>query len=945
MALLATVLLAANASLLTCGDFSDAAANLSPECRAEAGKISLFTEDRTWNRCGRCEVVAAVDGKGEHAGSQIHAANVLVGATSGSLCGVPVEPGVRYDVSFDLKGLGAVGPVKVAVAYWISDDLWKGRRLLRDVVAGDVVAGSEWRTFKGSFIAPADAKRAALRLEIWSSSKWPQSFQYRVGDGFLFDNVRIAVSPKNLGVSAAPPNVMLRKELAIGDRASDLIVHADGRTSATVPAAFTFRKDASALIAEVEVQCAGSECSGKATSPWTGDSVEIVLERPDGANPRTHVAFNDAGAKYTDAGEGRGNGDWSVDVTRAPESLRWTVRLPFAFLGLTGSEDGIAVNFGHGREKPRSFDSWVGGGVFRDPSKGGRLLFSSYAEALRREYGIESKVCTRGEFDALRRTAETKRLTEKFERLKESKFSVAPVSTLSDWSQPYLPEAIFEPPREIKLSAAINEIRALPLAVANLTDRPEDCRVILETTESEKAGRFGLEGFPSGQITVRRGVRVRDVKTADPSTRFDPLPLMDEGGFLSVPPKEAGLVWFDFDCAGIKPGLYRGRLRIVPLCEQGGYSGGKYSGKRQTLPVTLEVVDAEIPKRPSTPSAYFGRAASAEEFDMAFRAGAESFQVNTWSVRFARSTAGDLDFSRPLPEFTNEQQRVRNHLKWAERHGFRPKFHCVFSAMYACWDMYGGKDDEARFRRIWPQYLRGLKRLMNDAGVPDADYFVEVYDEPSAALMPRLLEAARTAKASCPTMRLALLLSARRPPLADLKAVAPYTDVWIFWHGVYLGNDEYGRWVKAEQASGKEIRFYKCDTSPRTPLLQYYRHHAWFAEKHALDGADMYIWADGGDRNEERAFQEISYGGLVFRSFGRTVPSLRLMALREGVTDAKFLEALRKKRSRGGDPGLCAFVDSAIGEVLTKSVNDAGAPDRWRDRAREMLAAEGRKGK
>ena len=942
MSVSALVLLAASASLLANGDFSDVAANLAPECRSEAGKVSLFTEDRTWNRCGKCEVVATVAGKGDHAGFLIHAANVIIGATSKSLCGVPVEPGVRYDVSFDLRGIGTVGPVKAAVAYWISDELLAGRRLIRDFIVGDVVAGPDWRTFKGAFIAPEGAKRAALRLEIWSSSKWPQSHQYRVGDGFLFDNVSIAVSPRNLGATGGLPAVSLRKALAEGDVASDLVVHADGRTTVAVPASFSFRRESSALIADVEVACSGTERRGKPTSAWTGDTAEIVLGRTDGRNSRTHVAFNDAGAKYTDAGDGRGNADWTVDVSRSGKRLRWKVRLPFAFLGLAGGEDEIAVNFGHGRELPRSFDSWVGGGEFRDPAKGGTLLFSSYAQALRRKYGIETEVRTRSEFDASRRAAEEKLLADRLEKFKAAKFSVSPVSTLSDWSQPFLPEAIFDPPQEIRLSAAVNEIRALPLAVANLTDRPEDYRVVLETANREKSGDFGLEGFPSGQIIIRRGVRVRDVKTENPSTRFDPLPLMDEGGFLSVPPKEASLVWIDFDCIGARPGIYRGRLRIVPLCEQGGYSGGKYSGKRQTLPVTLEVVDAEIPERPATPAAYFGRVGSQEEFDLAFQAGAESFQVNTWAVRFARDASGDLDLSRPLPEFTNEQQRVRNHVKWAERHGFSPKFHCVFSALYACWDIYGGKDDPVRSRQVWPQYLKGLKRLMNDSGIPDEDYFVEVYDEPSAELMPKLLEAARMAKAECPTMRLALLLSARRPPLADLKAIAPYTDVWIFWHGVYLGNDEYGRWAKAEQASGKEIRFYKCDTSPRTPLLQYYRHHAWFAEKHALAGADMYIWADGGDRNEDRAFQEISYGGLVFRSFGRTIPSLRLMALREGVTDVKFLDALRRKRSHGGDPELCAFVDSSAGEVLSKGANDVGAPDRWREKARELLSASGR---
>ena len=69
-------------------------------------------------------------------------------------------------------------------------------------------------------------------------------------------------------------------------------------------------------------------------------------------------------------------------------------------------------------------------------------------------------------------------------------------------------------------------------------------------------------------------------------------------------------------------------------------------------------------------------------------------------------------------------------------------------------------------------------------------------------------------------------------------------------------------------------------------------------------------------------------------------------AFRDDVhSDAKFLEALRRIRSRSGDSELCAFVDSAVGEVLSNGVHDAGAPDRWREKARALLSAAVRKGR
>ena len=84
-------------------------------------------------------------------------------------------------------------------------------------------------------------------------------------------------------------------------------------------------------------------------------------------------------------------------------------------------------------------------------------------------------------------------------------------------------------------------------------------------------------------------------------------------------------------------------------------------------------------------------------------------------------------------------------------------------------------------------------------------------------------------------------------------------------------------------------------------------------------------------------FKSIPYSGLFYRSFGVPVPSLRLMALREGFTDCKLIAALKAKNAKAEDPEIAAFLQSAAVEVIDRNPNDPALPDRMRTRARELL--------
>ena len=930
-------------NLVQKGDFTEASSDLSPICHPESGGVSLYTEDRTWNKCGMCKVTRSYPDKSKE-GCVIHSATVTIGLDKDRR-GFSVEPGVRYNVSFDVRGLDGSMNVLCDVLCWTGDDYWHGRKSVGNVIMGGVKAEKEWKTFKGMFRVPEGAKRAALRLWITSSSRWPSKRQYKIGDAFLFDNVTVERSRNNIDMGCEHPDadipVSLRKTIALGEPFGDLVSFKDGATPSKVQSAFIVRKESDALVIDMKAETPETLDIGKPDKVWSGETIEIVLERKDGISPRAHIAFNNAGARYTDAGKGLSNDGWKLDVRTADYAWFATVRIPFAFLGLKGDEREIGFNIGRARAKARAFDVWSTGGAFHDPGNFGRILFCTYSDELKRKFGIESTATARAVFDAEWIAAERARFREKMARFKDSKFSFAQVPAVSDWTIPYLPAEVFDPPSQINLSAAVNEICALPLAIANFSGRTEDYRVIIETEDNEYIGSWGLTGFPAKQVVARKAVRFKDVDAESPSLRFDPLVKMDEGGILTVPPREAGLVWYDFDCTGVPAGTYKGRLRIIPLCEPGMFKKGGYVGKMQTVPVTLAVVDAGVSVRPDRPAGYFMGVESQASFDTAFQIGAEHFQVHTWSIQYERDAEGNLDLNRPKERCTKEQEKIRNHLAWAAKHGFKPKFHVVYTALMACKSMYCGKDKE-KFRRMWPQYIAGVKKLLNDAGVPDSDYFVEVVDEPKIDMLGELLEAHKLAKASCPSVRLAVLLAAWRPTVEKMRDFVPFADVWVLWKNGYFGDESYRRFVSDLKASGKEVYHYLCETSIRVPLHQYYRHHAWFAERHGLAGAYMYQLTDqiAGGSFGYKDFKSIPYSGLFYRSFGEPIPSLRFMALREGFTDCKILAALKARNKKLKDAEIDAFLKSAATEIIDRSPNDASLPDRTREKARKLAARQ-----
>ena len=909
-------------------DFKTTDGKLPDGCRAVDGvRLSPFTEDRTWNKCLRVEVSKAYTNATK--GSVGWTGAALVGGTK-DLPGFAVEPGKSYDVSFDLRGNGI--EVGVWAWVWTGPDFYHDRKTVR-LVQPNPATSADWKTFRLKFKTPEKACRAALALTVWGDTAIRKTGNPSVGDWFLVDNVSLTLGKKNLGGSAlADEPVELRKAFSATDGAwTDDFLDLGQRTPSEAPMAMSAAVDGDDLLLKFKMGTdPKGHVRGDAANPWSGDTVETFVLLPNGKIAQ--FVFNEAGARYTDLGDGETkNDDWSVKT--ATENGTWgaKARIPFRLLGLThppADGEWIRLNVARFRKNARTNDVWCKvRSEFREADRFGYLLFGSPAAAVKREFGVEKPVADVAAYKKVCSEIETARTKAKFEKFAKSKLSVAVVPVVGDYSIPYLPEEIFDPVEKIDVRAAVNEVKCVPVAVANLSDRSEDYMVFLETKEGKYVGKRGLQGFPQENLTVRQALKVRDTYAKDPTLRFDPLPEANQTCSVTVAPKEAGLVWFEFDTTGVKPGRYEGRLRVVPLCEQGAWrreKGGEfpYEGEMRTIPFSLTVDPIVLPVA-STPSEFYGRAISDEEYDLLFKAGVRRMSLSTWHIS-------------PTGMTEKVRQDVRDDIRRAAAHGLRPFFVVEYSAYEVFKTFHLPRMTGEAKNMTWADYVRVLHRELNGMGVKDDEYYVEIDDETKPEEADEIAEACRVAKEAAPTMRLCVTLGGWIIPTEKIMKIAETCDVFIMWRHGYVENPQLNREViQRLKAMGKTVLHYSCETAMSLDLHAYYRQHPWVAERHGLAGNGLYMLAAWEGGAGAKDFKVPTYGEVIYRMYERPVPSVRFAAYREGATDVRYLDALRALRT--DDPAVKAFLDKAAREVLDEKPRDPKAPDRMREEARALL--------
>lgn len=214
-------------NLIKNGDFTNVKhKGLHPECGTNGGKCSLFTEESTWNKCGKLEITKITKNSKGH---EIVSAYVWIGGDKSKGGGFPVKPDTTYRFSVEVKG--SAPNATICVTEWNGPRLWHDMKTIKTTV-GNIKVMKDWTIYKGTFKTTSKAQRAALGLQMWWSTQWgPQKF--KVGDYILFDNVKIEEDTNKIAPQPAKTDIKTETKKSAKTTAVLSMPVIDGKLSET----------------------------------------------------------------------------------------------------------------------------------------------------------------------------------------------------------------------------------------------------------------------------------------------------------------------------------------------------------------------------------------------------------------------------------------------------------------------------------------------------------------------------------------------------------------------------------------------------------------------------------------------------------------------------------------------------------------------------------------
>ncbi|OQA87422.1 MAG: hypothetical protein BWY31_00792 [Lentisphaerae bacterium ADurb.Bin242] len=911
---LAAVLPLCGQNLIVNGDFSGSPANLAPECRSNGGTIALFTEDLTWNKCGQLKVDQIRKNKEgrETVGCAVWIGGGKNNQSNSEAGGFECKPNTVYQFSLDIRGTAPNAGVS-AVEWKSGATLWNFKSVKTSV--GNIAVQKTWTHYKGTFKTGPDAVRAALYLNLWWDTKHGP-MKFKVGNDLLFDNVVITeqkanplTSPASAPAETGAALKTTKTVSSVNGTFSDFVTFKDnGKPAAETAVEVSSDKTGIRL----KIDCREPLKVTRASNGlWSGDVVEIFFGPKAGDRRLSQFVVGPDGSKFSGRGDGTDvKAEWEAKTTVSEGGWHADVLIPFSSLGWKPPENGevIAFNVARQRKAANELQTWSEvKSSFHDVEHFGRLLIGPYPGGV-----------ARAQYEKSQAEKEAALLKEKFEKNSRKTFLAAPVRITEDFSIPFLPDAVFNAPEKIELTAAVNEIKPLALAIANLTDKTVDYRILAELRPEKSTWH---DGKPFPGATLRQGVRMRDSGKAD-GALFDPLPRLNEASAMPVPPKEAGLLWIDFDTAGMKPGQYEGRIRIIPLNGKAiftkagyGYGNLSYSGEMTDLPFTLHVRDIELSKEPSIPGNFFSPPSNPEVLKLLTEAGMRIFLINPWSLGFPLDKDGNFRLEAPAQKNLEMLSGLSG-----------KKFFIGFSCYHVFLQLNKNKAE------LWLKWMQAVSQFMKKNGADPKNCYAEIYDEPDPKNFDEILRVMAAARKAVPEMKLTITLGAHIMSAEQMEKLHPYVDCWILWSHGYFTRPEHLAFIRRAQKEGREIGHYTCDTSLRSSPDRNYRRNAWFGEYHKLDNNSLYVGITG---LRECIWKKTPEGEILYHGLTSAVPSVRSMAVRQGMTDVKYLAKLREV---GKDsPEAQEFLKNAAKRVVVDFAHDPETPDKVREEAAALI--------
>ena len=882
--------------LIRIGDMDKAQTkDLFAECAASGGKLSFFTEEYTWNRCGKF-TVDKIHQQGEY---KLVNATLLIGSKK-KKTGIPCKPDTTYTFSINLKG--NVSKVEIKGVGWDTEKGFYGFKKLGKGIT--CKPSGEWTLFKGEFTTTAKTKRIALVLQIWASSKYgPMTI--KPGDYVLFDSPSLKEKKKSSFQSAkVKPEALKIVKIASAAKGkiTDFLRFKQG-TAVTAPTIADINSNARGL--NIVVHCKEPvKITPAGKNFWQGDVVEFFFGHKKKDRQLSQFAVTPDGKTFSNLTAPQ----WTHTVKTDKDFWEVTVFIPFDTLGWDApqADDFIAFNLCRQRAAAKEQQTWAPVKVsYQDVSNFGRLRLGAYPKGMTRE---------KFEISEAQKAADARKAL--LERFSKYSFLAAPVPLTADNGLPYMPDELFEPVEKIKLDTAVNEIRPLLIAIGNMTDKTQTYRITLEQPVTGKWQAVLPKTFPGS--SMREAIAIRD-NSEGSGALFDLLPLLNEASAITVPAKSARPVLIDIDTTGMTPGVKKGHLRVIPLTGKGrlygGYWSAKYSGEMRVIPFELNVRNIILSKGPARPGCFSAYVSCKNSYDLARASGGRIFKFDIWSFNWKLEKG---QFTGPC--------KAEKVLEQAKSLGITQ-----LMIGYSVWDtfhsIYGKKNTVC-----YEKWLKKIGELLKAKGFELKNCEFEVFDEPHPKRFAEILSAVQKTRKALPEATILLTMGAHVLSVKQLEQLFPCVDMFDFWRHAYFSKPEHLNFIKKMKKAGKKLRHYTCATSPRSSLHSNYRLMAWFGELHQTDSDHCYRLED-----ERRgcAWLAPTSGELLIQTNTSSIPTMRYIALRQGVMDVKYLAKL--KVAGKDSPEAQAFLKNAAQRVVSDHSYNQAMPDTVREEAAHLI--------
>ena len=847
-----------------------------------AGKVSVFTEDKSWNRCLKIEV-AKFD----------KSVNLYpyIGRTRNQ-AGIELKPDTVYDFSLEIKG-NAPGFSIGIIEFFTDEPYYKESKNLTKRTYTQfrrVKPQAEWSRFNWTFRTDSRTKRLAIVVSMYASGK--SVAEWKVGDHVLVDNISIKESKS---VIKNDEKKVDKTSAAVPETPVPVVFAPSKKNSLQHNIPFIIERDSEAVTVIVTLPPGKSKklITENGSKVWQDDVAELFFGPVKNDRILSQFVVASGGGRCSTDGS---RGSFDLDSWQGTVKDRViTFRIPYKTLGYDKAPadgDHILFNVGVQSAGKISFLPPLNKTSFRDIEHFNTLIFGTLEDHLKKH--LPARAAELAKFPA---DVAVGKMRAELQKMELAKFSALPFLTARlhptrDFTAPLSITRQEIVQDTIKLRGAIGESVALPIAILNRTGKTENYRVMVCSDDPAlRMDRTGLSNnFPARDIVMRQAVEVKMSDAENAPRVFDPLVLMNQGNTVTAASGEAAVVWVQFKCR--KPGKYTGVLRIIPLAQPSAYKKPfAYKGAMQDHRIELEVLPLEL-KYP------------AEGFDSLYHSDELVLQrqeilpgpvmSGVWRRNFKFDEKGnvlglnDPEAGRKLKDVLDLYKKVKNPP--------RLKLFLGYSE-YMVMEMTMNKKikpGSPECLNAWRNHLLATAKLMKEIGLSEDEYEFEIWDEPNAKNMDYLLQICKVARETLPNANLLITWgpSGFGYTAEKIRKFLPYINRHLF-HEYLLGSKDMQKLMAEIRQDPKQtIGLYVCSVKMES-LHRYYRLFGWRGLEIGAKRWHFYsviedLWGHSGERNWKAAA-----GNSVFMDAdGSAVPTIRAEALRLGFTDTAYLHLL-----------------------------------------------------